>query len=98
MLKKYIEYIKDNPKGYWFRRKLFGWGWTPATREGWFIIVGYLLLVIGILRVARLTTLAGERLDGAVLAVLAVTVILIVICYVKGERPRWQWGIPDKKS
>lgn len=22
--KKYKEYLKDNPKGYWFKRKLYG--------------------------------------------------------------------------
>ena len=30
MLRQYIQYLKDNPQGYWFRRKLFGWGWVPV--------------------------------------------------------------------
>ncbi|HZX50161.1 MAG TPA: hypothetical protein VFE94_03385 [Candidatus Paceibacterota bacterium] len=34
----YIAYAKDNPKGHWFKRKLFGWGWTPVTRQGWAVV------------------------------------------------------------
>jgi hypothetical protein len=34
MFKKYIEYLKDNPQGYWFKRKVWGWGWTPVTWQG----------------------------------------------------------------
>lgn len=31
MFKNYLDYIRDNPHGYWFKRKLYGWGWTPVT-------------------------------------------------------------------
>jgi len=34
----YIEYVRDNPRRYWFKRKLFGWGWTPVTRQGWAVV------------------------------------------------------------
>jgi len=27
---------------------------------------------------------------------IALVAILIFICYKKGERPRWHWGVPDK--
>jgi hypothetical protein len=30
LFKEYTDYLKDNPQGYWFKRKLYGWGWTPA--------------------------------------------------------------------
>ena len=30
MFKNYLDYIRDNPKGYWFKRKPFGYGWTPV--------------------------------------------------------------------
>jgi len=26
MFKKSIDYLKDNPRGYWFKAKLRGWG------------------------------------------------------------------------
>ena len=25
LFKKYLDYVNDNPKGYWFKRKLYGW-------------------------------------------------------------------------
>ena len=28
----------------WFRRKKYGWGWTPSTWQGW-TVVGFILLV-----------------------------------------------------
>ena len=31
MLKQYIAYLKDNPQGYWFKAKLYGWGWVPVN-------------------------------------------------------------------
>ncbi len=27
MIKKYLNYIKDNPEHYWFKAKIYGWGW-----------------------------------------------------------------------
>jgi len=31
----YTDYLKNNPKGYWFRRKLYSYGFNlPACRVG----------------------------------------------------------------
>ena len=35
LIKKYIAYLRNNPEHYWFKRKPFGWGWTPVTWQGW---------------------------------------------------------------
>jgi len=37
MLKKYIAYLKDNPKRYWFKAKMYGWGWTPVKWQDWLV-------------------------------------------------------------
>lgn len=99
--KDYIAYLKDNPQGYWFKRKLYGWGWTPATREGWLAMLAFLLFLLGI--TLRLTSNGDEVTLENILefyAELIVGVIfLLLICWKKGEKPRWQWGIPkDKKE
>ena len=46
VLKQYIEYLKNNPEGYWFKRKLYGWGWTPATWQGWLVLAVFVVLMI----------------------------------------------------
>ena len=46
IFKKYSEYLRDNPEGYWFKRKLYGWGWTPARWQGWVVLVVYIIGVM----------------------------------------------------
>jgi hypothetical protein len=33
---------------YWFKRKRYGWGFTPATWQGWAVVLGYLIVVIAL--------------------------------------------------
>ena len=33
MIKEYIAYLKDNPQGYWFKARLYGWGWVPVNLD-----------------------------------------------------------------
>lgn len=46
MLKEYRDYFRNNPKGYWFKAKLYGWGWTPVTWQGWCVILVYASLIL----------------------------------------------------
>ncbi len=80
LFKNYIEYLKDNPEGYWFKRKLYGWGWVPAKWQGWFFMFVFAIFFI-----------FGVTETNVVLTILPV-IALIFICYKKGEKPRWQWG------
>lgn len=98
IIQRYIAYLKDNPNGYWFKRKLYGWGWTPATWEGWTVTVvaiGAILFVV--LRAERLETQEAVLFQVA-LPVIVIALALILISYLKGEKPRWQWGEPIKKD
>ncbi len=47
MIKEYIAYLKDNPQGYWFKRKLYGWGWTPAKWQGWVVVLAFVIFLLG---------------------------------------------------
>jgi hypothetical protein len=78
-----------NAPRYWFHAKRYGWGWgLPATWEGWLVLVGYLFLVLGAVPV-----LQASRGSAAYLAfVFLLTVVLVLICWAKGEPPRWRWG------
>lgn len=93
MIQEYIAYLKDNPEGYWFKRKRYGWGWTPARWQGWVSIVAYVAAVVYVFKNIDKSSHSGsDTLIGVAVPFLALTGILVVVCYLKGEKPRWQWG------
>jgi len=96
MIKEYINYLKDNPQGYWFKAKLYGWGWTPAKWQGWAILLIYVVLVVLFALTLDENSSPREIVFTFVLPVVLLTFTLIRICYKKGEKPHWQWG-PSKK-
>ena len=97
MIKEYIQYLKDNPQDYWFKRKLYGWGWTPATWQGWAVVAGYLLVVLYLFRnIGMSGSSPRDSLMNITAPVIIATAILIYISYKKGEKPKWQWGPPKK--
>lgn len=95
-VQQYIAYLKHNPHHYWFKRKLFGWGWTPATREGWLTTAIFVALIVwrGVV-LGRMPMPTDENVFRFFVEVGAVVVLLVYICYKKGESPRWQWGLPQ---
>ncbi|MBV9159550.1 MAG: hypothetical protein JO019_03070 [Candidatus Kaiserbacteria bacterium] len=99
---RYIAYLKDNPERYWFKRKAFGWGWTPATWQGWCTTFLYVLLIIG-LALSREKDIPGNPDSGSnlltfALPIILLTVLLLIVVYKKGEKPQWQWGIPKDSN
>jgi hypothetical protein len=98
MIKDYIEYIQDNPKKLWFKRKLYGWGWTPATWQGWLTIGIYVVLIVAFALTVDKNSSTKEAIFTDILPIIFLTFALICICYKKGEKPKWQWGIPKKKE
>ncbi|MEK7158357.1 MAG: hypothetical protein AAB733_02190 [Patescibacteria group bacterium] len=95
MLKSYTQYIKSNPQEYWFKAKLYGWGWTPAKWQGWLISLVFVVLLVwnGIVLGEAPT---DSELRWYFVKTVAAIVILLLICWKKGEKPRWQWGPPRK--
>lgn len=99
IISDHIAYLKDNPEGYWFKRKLYGWGWTPVKWQGWLTLLVFVALVF--FNATRLEVIAGVE-DEALLKFLLQTLILvgllIAVCYKTGESPRWQWGLPKNDN
>ncbi len=80
----------------WFKRKVYGWGWTPSTWQGWAILGIYTGAVITIFRdIDETSHSASDTLINLFLPVLGMTLALIAITYLTGEKPRWQWGSKD---
>lgn len=77
----------------WFQRKAYGWGWVPATWQGWMVIALYIIFLVW--DYVRLNTLSFTNEDSIQRYVVDVTIaafVLVIICFVTGETPRWQWG------
>ena len=78
----------EQPK-YWFPAKRFGWGWGfPNTWQGWLVLVGYVFFIV----LAHVFLPTKTKPTEFVACVAFLTVILVIICWLKGERPRWRWG------
>jgi len=98
IITQYIAYLKDNPQKYWFKRKLYGWGWTPARWQGWVVIVVFLIFVLVSALDMSARAESGEpttaELGWFFFRILIAVIVLTVICYKTGEKPRWMWGPP----
>jgi len=98
LIKEYTDYLKDNPEGYWFKRKLYGWGWTPARWQGWMVIAVFTaLIVLNFYWVDANTHSVSDTLFAVLPRTVLLVLLLILVCYKKGESPRWMWGDATKK-
>lgn len=80
-------------KRFWFRAKRYGFGWEPATWEGWVIMMLWTALVVGgFVVVDAHSHSISDTLLIVVPNTLIVTAMLLVVCYLTGEKPRWRWG------
>jgi len=78
----------------WFRARRYGWGWTPVTWQGWAITLAYAIAVAG-WAVYELRTGRQQPISAiwpGLLDLPLLTALLVAICWIKGERPRWRWG------
>ncbi len=96
MIKEYLAYLKDNPKHYWFKAKLYGWGWTPVRWQGWLVLLVYVVALAGFGLTIDEKSPPREVMFMFLLPMMLLTIALIRICYKTGEKPRWQWGPPRK--
>ena len=74
---------------YWFPAKRYGWGWgLPLTWQGWVVLGAFVALV------TLAVVVFPPRAEPVAFAacVLAAAALLVAICWLKGEPPRWRWG------
>ncbi|HEY0969125.1 MAG TPA: hypothetical protein VGD88_17160 [Opitutaceae bacterium] len=78
----------------WFPRKSYGWGWgIPSRWQGWVVLGAYLAALMAI----NVDLLRSDVL-WRVGSIIGLSILLIAICYWKGEAPRWSWGAENKNS
>lgn len=77
------------PNQYWFPAKRYGWGWgIPATWQGWLVLAVYAALLLAGSFVFR----PAPESVAFVIYVAVCSALLVVVCWLKGEPPRWRWG------
>jgi hypothetical protein len=60
----------------------------PATWQGWLVLAAFAGLLV-----ASAVRFPPDRHPGAFIGcVIALNVLLIIVCWLKGEPPRWRWG------
>ncbi len=80
--------VDNGSDRYWFRAKRYGWGWgLPLTWQGWVVFVGWFAVFIP----ATVHFIPGRPVAFMVFT-LVMGLLLVAICYIKGEPPRWRWG------
>ncbi|WP_343727812.1 hypothetical protein [Burkholderia seminalis] len=84
--------MTSNDRKIWFPAKRYGWGWgLPVAWQGCVVL---LLFAAGI--IATAWRVPPQRSPLAYAVCIAVWVaLLIAVCWLKGEKPRWRWGEDD---
>ncbi len=74
----------------WFPAKKYGWGWgPPCCWQGWAVIVVWFAIVIsGVTLFFR----PDRNIVGFYIFDAIMVVLIIGICWLKGEKPQWRWG------
>jgi len=81
----------SNDGRFWFPAKRYGWGWgSPTTWQGWVILLVWLAAIA-----AGSLFFMPHHLFGFLAFLLVMTILLLAICYAKGEPPAWRWGDAD---
>jgi hypothetical protein len=85
-------------KKLWFKAKRYGWGWTPVTWQGWVAVLVYVAILIrfGTILDAREHSVSDFLMNFVFYAGIP-TLLLIWLCYEKGEKPHWSWGEDNTK-
>ena len=68
----------------WFKRKAYGWGWTPSTWQGWSVTAIYALVLV------KLFIAIGRRsssLSDALIGFIMITMFFKLVSMLIGESP-----------
>lgn len=79
--------MSESDRDDWFPAKTVGYGWGPPRRwQGWVVLALYMAAVVG------LALRFPPQREPAVflIGVGVATVLLIIVCVLKGEPPRWR--------
>lgn len=91
--------VKSLMDKYWFKKRSYGWGWTPSTWQGWLVTLVYIALLVGIfIWIDNNSHSVSDTLYGVFIPFVALTSVMMVVSYWKGEKPRWSWRYPNREQ
>lgn len=82
--------MKKDAQPKWFKAKQYGWGWYPASWEGWVVTLVFVVIIVGITQTYSLSK-PGNMIPFTIGILLAIG-LLMFIASTKGEKPSWKWG------
>lgn len=86
--------MSNTPNKLWFKRRRYGWGWTPVTWQGWLSVVIFLAIVVSC--IVTLPFKPHEPTSGQILLALiyigSAILILLGVSFMKGPSPKFRWG------
>lgn len=84
----------DDRQKYWFPSKRYGWGWgLPTAWQGWVVFGIFFLFVAG----GAVVLLPDRNPAPFVGYCFVLCLLLVAVCWIKGEPPRWRWGDKEKR-
>ena len=79
----------NEAKHFWFPAKRYGWGWgMPTAWQGW-LVLGVFAALLGL---GAMVFLPSQRHAAFVAYSALLSLLLLAVCWAKGEPPRWRWG------
>ena len=89
MLEEHIQ--QEDQEKYWFKAKNYGWGWTPATWQGWVVTLGFIgFIVWSGINLGEQPT--DKDVNWFLVKIFVSIVMMVLICLRTGEKPKWRWG------
>lgn len=86
--------MQSDKKEIWFPAKKYGWGWgIPCAWQGWVVYaVWFAVYLGGSMFVIR------HSVGLFVVYSIVLSVALISVVAIKGEKPRWHWGENENRQ
>lgn len=81
--------MSETGKDIWFPAKTYGWGWgLPVAWQGWVVLVVYAITIFA----GIYYMLPAFGTPVFLVHVLVMSMVLVLVCWAKGEKPKWRWG------
>ncbi len=78
---------------YWFKAKRYGYGWYPATWQGWVVLGAAIIAMASVfVGIDQHSHSVSDTLIGIVIPESVIMGFLILICSLTGEKAKWRWG------